>query len=31
MDKDGDGVIGKDELVRVFSQNSQSSLSHAEI
>lgn len=31
MDKDGDGVIGKDELVIVFDKHSQTSLSSLEI
>ncbi len=31
MDKDGDGVIGKDELIFVFNHHSESSLPAAEI
>lgn len=31
MDKDGDGVIGKSELMRVFNTHSSSSLNSSEI
>lgn len=31
MDKDGDGVIGKEELLYVFRQHSESSLTQEEV